>query len=488
MSTLATAWKRILEPVAPEKRRLLDQRWRELPPELRTEWQVLGKQIVHCGYTMGAAYCSFGCTHCYLPSNANRAPIPTLDEMKEQIDANRRLIGENGGLQITGGDVVDAYWKSDRADELIEILRYADESGVVPMLMTHGQVLLDNPDYLDRLVNEGQLRKMAIHIDITQAGRPGFPIRELESEEDLHPLREQFVELILGVQKRTGKKLQAAHTVTVTERNLEGVAEIVRWLCASPRRLAAFRMVSFQTEADVGRTRFSSSPVTPESTWNEVAKGAGIELPRDNLWIGHPDCSNMTTLLVLPPRKPETESERVTPNRVVNLISSDAASRAFWGRILDVFGGVGSRGTSNLAANAQRFGLILRHPSILLEAGRYLVSRMRSDGLRWPDLVAMARGRAGTLNIVLHNFMSEEQVATPTAVIEKRLAACSFRGAVKREGEWKAVAMCAMNAKERESIYAHEILAAGPAEAPEKAAPALAGGLGSGPLVALGNG
>ena len=146
------------EPISAEKRDLLRARWQELPAELQVEWQVVGKHHVHCGYTLGPSYCSFGCTHCYLPSNANRVPLPSLAEMKAQVDANRRLIGPGGGLQITGGDVVDAYWRANRVDELVTIIRYANDAGVVPMLMTHGQVLLEHPDVLERLVRHAGLR------------------------------------------------------------------------------------------------------------------------------------------------------------------------------------------------------------------------------------------------------------------------------------------------------------------------------------------
>ena len=66
-------------------------------------------------------------------------PIPLLAEVKEQIDANRRFQGPGGGLQIAGGDVADAYWRSGRQDELTEIVRYSVQSGLVPTLMTHGQ-------------------------------------------------------------------------------------------------------------------------------------------------------------------------------------------------------------------------------------------------------------------------------------------------------------------------------------------------------------
>jgi hypothetical protein len=51
-------------------------------------------------------------------------PIPSLAEIKEQIDANRRFQGPRGGLQITGGDVADAYWRFGRQEELIEHLEF----------------------------------------------------------------------------------------------------------------------------------------------------------------------------------------------------------------------------------------------------------------------------------------------------------------------------------------------------------------------------
>ena len=91
-------------------------RWESLPNELRTPNQLAGRHLTHCGFIAGASYCSFRCTHCYLPQNANEVPIPSLAEMKEQIEANRRFQGPGGGLQITGGDVADAYWRAGRQE------------------------------------------------------------------------------------------------------------------------------------------------------------------------------------------------------------------------------------------------------------------------------------------------------------------------------------------------------------------------------------
>jgi hypothetical protein len=37
--------------------------------------------------------------------------------------------------------------------------------------MTHGQTFLDHPHFLEALMVDGGLRQIAVHIDITQAGR-----------------------------------------------------------------------------------------------------------------------------------------------------------------------------------------------------------------------------------------------------------------------------------------------------------------------------
>jgi hypothetical protein len=431
------------EPVPAEMSALLEARRSELPADLRTGWQVVGRHLSHCGFTLGPSYCSFGCTHCYLPENANRVPIPPLEEMKQQIDANRRMIGPGGGLQITGGDVVDAYWRAGRADELVTVIRHATDAGVIPMLMTHGQILLENPGYLERLVRDGGLRKIAVHIDITQAGRPGFPLLDLRTESDLHPLREAFADLILDVRRRTGITFFAAHTVTVCERNLDSIGEILQWMIAKPHRLDAFRMISLQTEADVGRTRFSTAPATPEETWKRIETAVGIGLPADNLWFGHPDCSRMTTLLVIYPER-----------RVVNLIPADSDSRAFWSALLEVFGGVGGRGESFAASLLRKASAAARRPAILPIAMRYLLRRLRRERLGAGAIARILSGRFRGLNIVMHNFMNASELREPLSeTANRRLGACAFRGAVRRNGTWEAVPMCRMNAGLRESLY-----------------------------------
>ncbi|MEP6586250.1 MAG: hypothetical protein ABJB70_05955, partial [Candidatus Udaeobacter sp.] len=163
-----------------------------------------------------------------------------------------------------GGDVADAYFKTGRQDELVEIIRYAVAAGLVPMLMTHGQALLEHPEFLEKLMVSGGLRQVAVHIDMTQAGRHGYPVARVKTEADLHPLRESFTRLALDLRTRTGLPLEFAHNCTVTERNLEFVPDVVRWFLADPRRTRIWRILSFQPEADTGRTIFSKHPATPQ--------------------------------------------------------------------------------------------------------------------------------------------------------------------------------------------------------------------------------
>ena len=181
--------------------------------------------------------------------------------MKEQIDANRRFQGPGGGLQLTGGDVADAYWRSGRQDELVEIVRYAIKAGLVPMLMTHGQTLIEHPEFLEKLMVEGGLRQVAVHIDMTQAGRHGYPIGRIKSEADLHPVRDAFTKLGLDLREKTGLPLEFAHNCTVTGRNVEFVPEIVRWALGKTRaHVGLWRLFSFQPEADTGRTLLFPKP------------------------------------------------------------------------------------------------------------------------------------------------------------------------------------------------------------------------------------
>jgi hypothetical protein len=437
-------WHAFRHPIDEEKARILKQRWDSLPVELQTVNQISGRHLTHCGFILGASYCSFHCTHCYLPKNANRVPIPSLADVKEQIDANRRFQGPGGGLQITGGDVADAYWRSGRVDELIEIIQYAYKVGLVPMLMTHGQTLLEQPAFLERLVVEGGLRQISIHIDATQAGRHSYPIGRVRGEADLHPVREAFTKLAQDIRRRTRLPIEYALSFTVTQKNIEDVPEVIRWYLADPERTHIWRMLSFQPEADTGRTIFSKQPTNPEAVWKKICEGTGLALEKGGTYFGHPDCNSWASILI---------SRRT--GKYLPLLPTDATTKRLLGEILETIGGLSlvtddARTTPWRIAGilAQNRGLTLRslcHLALLVVSGRMPLNMV-------VDLIC---GRAHTLGVGTHNFMDAEQVARADSdpVIQARLDSCVFKGAVKENGEWKAVPMCKMNQQKWAEIY-----------------------------------
>ncbi len=447
-------WNAFRYPIDPEKEALLRARWESLPDDLRRPNQLAGRHLTHCGFVTGASYCSFRCTHCYLPKNANEVPIPELAEMKEQIEASRRFQGPGGGLQITGGDVADAYWRAERPHELIEIVRHTVAVGLVPMLMTHGQTLLEHPEFLEALVVDGGLRQVAVHIDMTQAGRHGFPINRLTSETDLHPVREAFTELARKIRARTGLPLEFAHNCTVTERNIESVAEVVRWFLADPARSRIWRILSFQPEANTGRTIFSQHPVTPALVWQKLCQGMSLQIDGSAYLGGHPDCNQGASLLV------ERRSGSCLP-----LLPDDEKTAALFAEILATLGAVSTMTTDAVAGGSllpwRGAGAFARHPGLACRGVARLLALVLSGQFPFRFLQAALRGQVHTINIGTHNFMDASEVANAPndPVTRARLEACVFKGAVKNRanGEWEAVPMCAMNQSRWSELYAERL-------------------------------
>ncbi|MDQ6764911.1 MAG: hypothetical protein M3Z22_02260 [Verrucomicrobiota bacterium] len=464
-------WHAFRNPIVEEKARVLKERWDSLPAELRTNNQISGRHLTHCGFTLGASYCSFHCTHCYLPKNANEIPIPSLEQVKEQIDANRRFQGPGGGLQITGGDVADAYWKSGRADELVEIVRYAYSVGSIPMLMTHGQTLIERPEFLERLVVEGGLRQISVHVDMTQAGRHGFPIGRIKSEADLHPVRQAFTDLALRIREKTGFILEYALSFTVTRRNIDEVPEVIRWYLADPQRSYIWRMLSFQPEADTGRTIFSQRPITSADVWQKICDGVGLPLRRDVSIFGHPDCNSWASLLIARP------SGKYFP-----LLPDDRKFDVLLGEVLAKIGGL-SLVNDDAGTPAYRLaGILFKYPVLATRVVAQMLRYFTSRKVPREILQSLVRGKVHTLGVGMHNFMDAKQVALADSdpVIKARLDSCVFKGAVKRNGEWEAVPMCSMNQQTWSEVYDSrlqdpELLQQPQVYAPKEAEPALPG-------------
>jgi len=427
-------------PVPAETRRLLAAAWARVPGPLRGPRQFLGRQYAGCGATIGAMpRCDFACRGCYLGADANRVPRAPLEEVKGQLARLRGWLGEGGNVQLTDGEVT---LLPER--DLIELIRHARVLGLVPMLMTHGDAFRRRPGLLERLMIEGGLTEVSIHVDTTQRGRRDY--RDARSEGALTPLRDEFAERIRRARRDTRRRLEAATTVTVTRDNLDEVPAIIRWLVANAD---AFKMISFQPVAPVGRTAPGLEGVTANEVWERIAQGLGADasaLAAHESWLGHPACSRFVQGgVVRQPGAPPAFRPLWYPD--------DPRDRAAVEAWLERFGGLTFRLDSPARALVRLVGVVARAPGLVLRhvAPYLLRAPARLDPAHpWRLAARWLRGRARLdyLNIVSHHFMGPDEMAT--AAGRERLALCVFKAPV---GD-TLVSMCELNALgERDRYY-----------------------------------
>jgi len=442
-SRIAQLISAALEPIHPETRSALERAARRLPSEFSGSGQFLGRQYAGCGALIGAMpRCDFACRGCYLGEEANRIPPLDLDALDEQIAALRSWLGPGGNLQLTDGELT-----LRDADELVELVRRSRRAGLVPMLMTHGDRLLRDPELLERLVRVGGLREISLHIDTTQRGRRDLRDRYATHEAELDDLRRRFAVLVRRVRRRTGRPLEVATTVTVHRGNLAGVAGIVRCLLADAD---VFKMVSFQPMADVGRTETGlAEGVSGEMLWKEIEVGLAGALAARPGHLGHPDCSRFQQGLV------EHRPGR-TPLFHPLFDPMDAREDAVMEAALDRFGGLTFRLDDRRTAIVRAASLVIRHaPFLALSGIPQLVRsarRLAPDGLlRLMADVARRRVRFDYFNVVSHHFMSTEVLDTPRG--RERVATCAFQVVI--DGE--QVSMCEANAQGRRRSFYEQI-------------------------------
>jgi len=437
--TSATGWAAFRRGLAgreaDERAEAVARRWSTLPPEVRVlPDQFLGRVTAGCTATWGVQErCDFSCTACYLGREANQTPPLPFEEVRRQLEAIARWVGPGGPVQITAGEVTLL-----PVDALVRIVRTARALRLDPMVMSHGQTFDRDPSYLERLVREGGLSKVAIHVDSTQRGRRGVPKDATEAE--LDRVRRRFADLVRTTRARTRRPLFAALTATITPDNLDEVPRIVRFALA---HADAFRMLSLQPVAPVGRTRVvrdraeAGGPTFRQEVWARVR--AGVRVPRLNphtFQIGHPGCNDLSLFWVV---RFGDETRIVEARR-----EGRALDDAFFRRLPE-------QGLGRLVPDAASWpeqlgrvlGLVRRSPSVGATWPLYGLRRL-AEVPWWPAfLAAVARGEPWQVRpfaLVAHHFMAPEELATPEG--QARLRACNFRVPV---GD-RMVPMCEMNA------------------------------------------
>lgn len=392
---------------------------------IRHQW--LGHMSSGCTATHGLHEgCDFSCTACYLATTANKTPPLPLGEAKAQLDEIARFAGKGGNVQLTAGEVTLL-----PVEHLSALVRHCRQIGLDPMVMTHGQTFERNPAYLDALLEAG-LEKVSIHVDVTQRGRDGV---DKGADEDAHmAVRERMAEVIRSARRRTGRTLHAAHTVTITPDNLDAVPRIVQWTL---KNADAFRMLSFQPTAAVGRTH--ANTMAAEPVWEGIEAGAERSLNSHTFTLGHPDCNRVNLTFVV---RFGDEVRLVEVRRA----DEEIDARFFDGLLGGRFRGFYTDGAEGAELAGRCLGLLAREPRYLVEWPLYGAYRAIPH-LPWAPrfFAAVARGEAWFIRpfvFVIHQFMSEQEMGTDLG--KERLEACAFR--VPVEGEM--VSMCELNGTE----------------------------------------
>jgi hypothetical protein len=240
--------------------------------------------------------------------------------------------------------------------------------------------------------------------------------------------------LIRETRRETGHRLDAAHTVTVTPDNIDEIPEFLSWALENHD---AFRLVSFQPVAEIGRTRDRrESEVSLDSVWSRVCKAVGRPLNRNALHFGHSACNIVCPLFVVSfgERQEIVECVPEGDRRALDLLS----------RLLEAVGGLDPLG-ANLGRGIIRLTSILaRNPGLLASAAIYGLTRAwrqrRLLGSIAASLALLRPVRVRPWILVVHSFMSREELSTPLG--RERLGACVFRVPV----DGRMVSMCELNA------------------------------------------
>ncbi len=437
-----------LWPIPRPQQRLNAERRAALPESVRSlPQQTLTASHHSCGATHSLMErCNFACTSCYLSTEANAAaPLP-WPQVKAQLDQLRAFLGEEGKAQLTSGEVTLL-----PVDVLGSYVEYARQIGLDPMVMTHGERLLEEPAYLRTLVQRYGLRKLSVHVDVTQRGRQGW--RSGLQEHELHGLRDQYAQLLRQVRRETGARVKAGHTVTLNHDNLDGVPDIVRWVRDNAD---AFRIVSFQPAAPVGRTQDAPLQVSLDEVWRRVCDGLGRDLNRHAVYFGHPECSIVAPLTIVRSGEQALVIEMARADRRwdAGFVRRMLAGSAAWapealGKFFGLLGfGLGD--DSLLGLSRRRWNplawltLAARNLPLLVELPFYGLYRLWGERRALLRLTAqILRGRGLSVRamaVVVHKFMSAEELATPLG--QERLQACAFHLPV----DGRMVPMCEVNA------------------------------------------
>jgi hypothetical protein len=169
-----------------------------------------------------------------------------------------------------------------------------------------------------------------------------------------------------------------------------------------------------------------------------------LPLDRHFAVFGHPDCNNWYPLLV----------SEITGHHIA-FPPQDARTRKLFEDAIARVGGVSFMKDDAGTTPFRILGIMTQNPSLMFRLFVHAFRLALNGQVPFEFTRALLTRRAHTVGTGIHNFMHAEQVANADndPVVCARLDSCVFKGAVKRNGEWEAVPMCAMNEKVWSEVY-----------------------------------
>lgn len=417
--------------VHPQTQAVLDERWANLPDHIRTPAQALGRNAVGCEGTHGVfPRCNLACTPCYHSRDANRVRVDgnhTLEQVKRQFAYLRERRGPRAHAQLIGGEV-----SLLPPDDHAAALAIMAEHGREPMSMSHGDF---DYDYLKAVAVGPDSRRrinrisFAGHFDSLMFGRRG--IERPPDEASLNPYRKRFVEMFTRLRREHGVTFFLAHNMTVTPRNVDQIADVVREC-----RHYGFGMFSFQPAAFVGddrRWHDDYRSASGDAVWAQIEAGAGARLPWQAVQIGDARCNRTAYgFYVGDDWFPMLDDKDPRDLRTRDLYFRHIAGMNFVGRSVPL-----------LAAKLLRVAVM--HPSMAAEAVRYAARKLRQVGLRR----LLRHRRIEPVAFTMHSFMDAADVAPAweamqrgedlteprLAATQQRLRSCFYTMAHPETGE-----------------------------------------------------
>ncbi len=424
-------WWDATRPVAPETAAALRERWQALPEHVRTPAQTLGQHAVGCEGTHGVfPRCNLACTPCYHSRDANRVRIDgghTVAQVRAQMRLLRQRRGPHAHAQLIGGEV-SLLPPDDHAAALMAMREHGRE----PMSMSHGDF---DDDYLTALALDARGRprlprvSFAGHFDMLMFGRRG--IERPPDERSLNPYRRRFADMFATLRREHGVPYFLAHNMTVTPRNLDQIADVIRD-CHD----YGFGLFSFQPAAFVGddrRWHEDYRDSTDDDVWAQIEAGAGTRLPFRAVQVGDLRCNRTTYGFYVGDRYfPILDDENPADLRTRDVFSAASAGSTS-----------PARRCPALAVKLLR--VLARHPSVAINFGAWTLRMKRTVGVKR----LLRHRRIRPVTFVMHSFIDAADVAPAWQALQRgetsaeprllaaqqRLQACSYAMAHPETGD-----------------------------------------------------